>query len=103
MKVEGQFTIVIRGSVERTRTVSPSSWSGFDYLMGRLLTGAEVALNEFPHYGVEVEVKPGVSGDPWNHAGSPSCVHSWIEVTTKNDRQRRWICSNCDAEISKGR
>lgn len=103
MKTNGNFTIIIRGSTDATGKVAISSWNGFDYLMNRLLTGQPVALSEFPHFGVEVEVLPGHQRDPWDHGVSPPCQHSWTEVTTRSDRQRRWKCTNCDAELSKGR
>jgi hypothetical protein len=103
MKTKGEFTIVIRGSTERTGKVPLSSWSGFQYLMQRLVTGDPVAESEFPHYGLAVEVLPGQVLDPWDHGVSPSCRHNWTEITTRNDRARRWKCTNCDAELSKGR
>jgi hypothetical protein len=103
MRVTGEFTIVLRGSTDRTRKVGPSSWSGFQYLIQRLVIGEEVAASEFPHYGLQVSVQPGAARDPWDHGINPPCPHNWIEITTKNDRHRRWQCSTCDAEISKAR
>jgi hypothetical protein len=80
-----------------------SSWSGFHYLMQRLLTGDEVAGAEFEHYGVAIEVFAGDRCDPWEHDPGQQCPHSWVEITMMNDLRRRWLCSICDAEISKGR
>jgi len=58
MEAKGQFTIVIRGSTERTSKIPVSSWHGFDYLMQRLLAGQHVAMTEFDHYGLDVVVGP---------------------------------------------
>jgi hypothetical protein len=61
MKTNGEFSIVVRGSTERTGKVPLTSWDGFHYLMQRLLTGQEVADEEFRHYGVEIELDPPAS------------------------------------------
>jgi hypothetical protein len=58
MKTQGQFTIVLRGSTERTQKIPLGSWDGFNYLMHRLLRGETVAESEFPHYGLTIDVGP---------------------------------------------